>query len=178
MTIEKINNNKIKIVFYIEELENNNISLHSFLSNSREYQEMFSSIIKLANEEFGFNIKNNYIISETISLNNEKFIIFVTSKNLNSLLIYDFLNYDEFIAFSKYCKKCFKTINFKNSLYKYDNRLFLYIDLSFLNLKKLDLLTYVLSEYKSNISLSSYTICLLEEHSELLVKDKAIQKFA
>ena len=52
MKIEKINENKIKIMFDSKELEENHISLHSFLSNSIEAQKLFLAILDIADEEF------------------------------------------------------------------------------------------------------------------------------
>lgn len=78
MKIEKINENKIKIMFDSKELEENHISLHSFLSNSIEAQKLFLAILDIADEEFGFDTKNSYISSETLSFSNKNFVIIVT----------------------------------------------------------------------------------------------------
>ena len=176
MTIEKINKNKIKIIFYIKELEENNISLHSFLSNSEEYKKMFFAILELANEEFGFNFQSNSITSDTISLNNKKFIIFVTSNTLNSKILFEFKNYNELINFAEYCSNSIKFV-FSNSLYKYNNKLYLYINLKPLNSNVINTINLVLSEYKSPLNVSDIEINILKEHSTLLIKNLAIQKF-
>lgn len=84
MRIEKINDDKIKIMFNSKELEENNITVHSFLSGSIEAQRLFLAILEIASEEFGFNIKNSNISSETISFENKDFIVFVT-KNPNTI---------------------------------------------------------------------------------------------
>lgn len=78
MRIEKLNDNKLKIMFNSQELEENNITVHSFLSGSNEAQKLFLAILDIANEEFGFDIKNCNISSETISFGNKDFVIFVT----------------------------------------------------------------------------------------------------
>lgn len=80
MRIEKLNNNKIKISFTSKELEENNITVHSFLAGSNEAQKLFIALLDIANEEFGFDIKNCNISSETISFDNKDFVIFVTKK--------------------------------------------------------------------------------------------------
>ncbi len=84
MKIEKVNDNKIKISFDYNELEENNISVHSFLSNSYSTQKLFLAILDIANEEFGFNTKNCKISYETISFDNKEFLVIVT-KSANSL---------------------------------------------------------------------------------------------
>lgn len=81
MKIEKINDNKIKIMFDSKELEENNITVHSFLSNSIESQKLFLAILDIANEDFGFDISNSLVSCETISFSNQNFVIIVTKTN-------------------------------------------------------------------------------------------------
>lgn len=80
MRIEKLNDNKLKISFTSKELEENNITVHSFLAGSNEAQRLFMALLDIANEEFGFDVKNCNISSETISFDNKDFVIFVTKK--------------------------------------------------------------------------------------------------
>lgn len=84
MRIEKLDNDKLKIMFNSQELEENNITVHSFLSGSNEAQKLFLAILDIANEEFGFDVKNCNISSETISFGNKDFVIFVTKSLINS----------------------------------------------------------------------------------------------
>lgn len=88
MKIEKISENKIRIIFDYKELEENNISVHSFLSNSIESQKLFLAILDIANEDFGFDISNSKISYETFSFNNKTFVIFVTKSNNNLKMQY------------------------------------------------------------------------------------------
>ncbi len=85
MRIEKVSENKIKVMFDSTELEENDISVHSFLSNSFESQKLFLAILDIANEEFGFDIQNCKVSCETISFNNKNFVVIVT-KLLKSTL--------------------------------------------------------------------------------------------
>lgn len=85
MRIEKLNDNKLKISFTSKELEENNITVHSFLAGSNEAQKLFIALLDIANEEFGFDIKNCKISSETISFDNKDFVIFVTKKLQTSM---------------------------------------------------------------------------------------------
>lgn len=98
MKLEKINNSKIKIEFSANELEENNISVHSFLANSIQSQKFFLAILEIANEDFGFNTINSKISYETFSFDNKQFVIFVTKSNLEPLSkfsrIYDFINFN------------------------------------------------------------------------------------
>lgn len=78
MKIEMVNNNKLKIMFDYIELEENNISLHSFLSNSIETQKFFLAILDIANEDLGFNKSNSNLSYETISFDNKFFVVIIT----------------------------------------------------------------------------------------------------
>ena len=89
MRIEKLDEDKLKIMFNSEELEENNITVHSFLSGSNEAQKLFLAILDIADEEFGFDIKNCNISSETISFGNKDFVIFITKKGLQKATSYE-----------------------------------------------------------------------------------------
>lgn len=101
MRIEKLDDNKLKIMFNSKELEENNITVHSFLSGSSEAQKLFLAILDIADEEFGFDIKNCNISSETISFGNKDFVIFVTkslqtsatAENINKISPYNLLDF-------------------------------------------------------------------------------------
>ena len=83
MKIEKINEDEIKIIFDYTELEENNISIHSFLSNSIESQKLFWAILEIANEDLGFDTTNSKISYEALSYDNKNFVVFVTKSNVN-----------------------------------------------------------------------------------------------
>lgn len=78
MQIKKINNNKLKVILSSNDLTEKNIDIDSFLSNSIESQNLFFEILDLAEEKYDFNIENNKAIVETISLDNNLFILTIT----------------------------------------------------------------------------------------------------
>lgn len=78
MKLEKITETKLKIMFNSEELEENDISLHSFLSNSIEAQRLFLAILDIANEDLNFNTTGCKISYEAFSFENKTFVIFIT----------------------------------------------------------------------------------------------------
>ena len=59
MKIEKINENKIRITFNHSYLQENNVDIHSFMSNSLESQSLFLNLLDEAEREIGF-ITDNY----------------------------------------------------------------------------------------------------------------------
>ena len=60
LKIEKLNEDKLKITLSIDDLEERNITLHSFMYNSPESQDLFWELLQEAEKECGF--KNPFII--------------------------------------------------------------------------------------------------------------------
>ena len=83
MQIKKINNNKLKVILSSNDLDKKNIDIDSFLSNSIESQDLFFEILDLAEEEYNFNIENNKAVVETISLDNNLFVLTITKLKNN-----------------------------------------------------------------------------------------------
>lgn len=81
MKIHLINQSKLKITFDLKDLEENNISLHSFLSGSKDSKKFLNAIIEIAHEDFGFCIENQKFCYETFCFNYSEFIILVSSQN-------------------------------------------------------------------------------------------------
>lgn len=134
MRIEKLDEDKLKIMFNSQELEENNISIHSFLSGSAEAQKLFLAILDIANEEFGFDINNCNISSETISFGNKDFVIFVTKNLINSKVCensnktspYNLLelidqNHTDNLGFLPPLKKYQSEIELERLIYKFSN---------------------------------------------------------
>ena len=78
MQIKKINNNKLKVILSLADLDENNVDIDSFLSNSIESQNLFFEILDLAEEQYGFNIEDNKAVVEAISLDNNIFVLTIT----------------------------------------------------------------------------------------------------
>ena len=182
MIIEKINNNKIKIEFSLDELEKYNISIHSFLSSSIDSQKFINSLLDIAKDEFNFNKENNPFILETISFNNNKFTIFATISinkyQIKNCIILQFENYNDLIHFSNYIKNSIPLFNLSNSLYKYNNHFYLKISFKTLTMTERTSYFYFISEYLNNINLSELCIDLLLEYSELIIEHNAIEKLS
>ena len=54
MKFEKVNDNKIRIILTYEDLINEDIDFHSFMSNSMDSQNVFLNILDKAEKEIGF----------------------------------------------------------------------------------------------------------------------------
>ena len=127
MQIEKINNNKLKVILDLEDLESNNIDFNSFMSNSLESQELFLNILDLAEKDLNFYTNNSKLIVESISLGNNIFIFTITKQSdikthSNSKYIYCFESFDDIYNILSY-------INI-NNLYLYNNIYYLISDSS------------------------------------------------
>ena len=75
MQIEKITENKIRIVLNIRDLKEKNIDLHTFMSSSIESQSLFYDMLDIAEKEIGFVTKDCKLMIETIAIPNRKFYI-------------------------------------------------------------------------------------------------------
>ena len=75
MQIEKLNENKIRITLNLDDLEENNIDLHSFMSNSIESQDLFYNMLDKAEKEIGFETKNYKLMIEALAVPEGKFVL-------------------------------------------------------------------------------------------------------
>lgn len=160
MQIEKVNNNKLKVILNINDLEKNNIDLNTFMANSLESQELFLDILDLAEEEFNFYVDNSRLIIESISISNNIFIFTITKlSDVNDLSpqnnIYCFNNFDEFTSILPLVNK-----EIISNSYTYQNKFYLIIN-------KLDKLNTIIEEFASSKISSDYLESILLEHGSL-----------
>ena len=178
MKIEKLNENRIRFTFNHSDLQENDIDVHSFMSNSIESQSLFLTMLDEAEREVGFITDNYKLCIEAIALSNGTFIVTVTRiekeiqksarvqahrKNTvtkSNLLIYQFSNFDDFCNFTNFLTislpNLVEHLSNSNSLYQYQNCFFLVlqdIDDSYAN---------VLSS-----TISEFAVCV--ESSELIL---------
>ena len=85
MQIKKINNNKLKVILNLNDLNEKNKDIDSFLSNSIESQNLFFEILDLAEEKYDFDIENNKAVVEAISLDNNIFVLTITKLKNDTL---------------------------------------------------------------------------------------------
>ena len=72
MRIEKITENKIRIILNIKDLQEKNIDLHSFMSSSIETQDLFYDMLDKAEKEVGFETKDYKLIIEALAVPERK----------------------------------------------------------------------------------------------------------
>ena len=73
MRIEKLTENKIRFILNLDDLKENNIDLHSFMSSSIETQDLFCNMLDKAEKEIGFKTKDYKLMIEAIAVPERKF---------------------------------------------------------------------------------------------------------
>ena len=183
MKIEKLNDDKIRITLNMEDLKDNDIDFHSFMSNSLESQELFMAMLDKAEKEVGFVTDNYKIMIEALAMSNGSFVLTITRiseetqksntykrKNLNvkrkvpnldtNKVIYSFKSFDDFCEYCTFLKNdILKHIdNFLGSdmLYEYNGAFYLVLE----NLK---MNTNLLKAFASSITEFAHFV----SHSDL-----------
>lgn len=166
MKIQLINSSKLKIIFNKFDLDENNISLHSFLSNSSNSQNFIKAIIEIAYEDFGFKTENSDFVYEIYCFDFSEFIIIVYNNidiNKNSYIPQNLLHYTK----DNFSRERSITHNFSfkfdnNNLFENKNLFFFFSNFEgFLNF----------SEYiKNNLKLKNINSSLYEYNNIFLLE--------
>lgn len=206
MKFEKVNENKIKVTLSISDLEEKDINLHDFMSNSLESQELFLDMLEEAEEQVGFDTTNCKVKIETLAMTDENFVLTITKANADILkkrysasprkvkpkakrklpnaqtenLIYKFNTFDDYCLFIN-----FLVHNNFDNIFKVANKVCLYMfkDVYFLSLTninakydKLQRFFSVITEFGSYVINPNLFINKLKEYGTLCVKNNAFKK--
>lgn len=195
MKIEKITDNKIRIILNLEELSNNNINLSDFINNDPKTQKFFLDILNKAEKDFGFYTKDCKLLIEAFSSLDEVYVFTITKfsskkkkttlklkrqkhKSFSSYAVYKFDSFDEFcnlcelvdnsnLHITNICKKI--------SLYSYNNTYYLVfskLNLSYRNFKKL---FSIISEFATAVSKPSHFEAKIMEFGKPIIKQNALK---
>lgn len=202
MKIEKLTENKIRIILKKEDLKNKNFDFKNLLMLSYESQDIFLEILDKAKSKINFNTEGHALLIETYSQDTDTYILIITKypKNFNvnkknekerkniyaknkhnqentSYYICQFNNLDDFFDFCNYINTLKLNKTFKTSLlYLYNNTYYLVINNISKNHKLTKLLYLSILEFSSNITFNKNFIYKLFEHGKLLIKNNAINK--
>lgn len=197
MQIEKLNENKIRIILNLKDLEENNIDLHSFMASSIESQDLFYNMLDKAEREIGFETKNYKLMIEAIATTTGNFILTVTrfmpdkeqtkipkaKRKLTTPLscaIYSFNSFDDYLELCRYLHTCIldgSYTGFKNTtLYKYNSKYYLCISFSKNSLKKFKSLHCSIIEFGTYISNSDLFKSKLLEYATPIFETNAIKR--
>ena len=206
MKFEKLNENKIKIIVSMKDLEDKDISLHDFMSNSIESQELFLDLLEEAEEKVGFKTSNCKIRVEAFAMTDKDFILTITKvlpdmakkqgnptlrkklkvkRKINNVesskdLIYKFNTFDDYCNFTEYLINNNLTDASKLAksiqLYAYNNLYYLVFHNMNNNYNKLSTFYTSITEFGSYVLHPDLFIHKLYETGTLCVKNNALKK--
>ena len=192
MKIEKLTENKIKITLSIDDLQERNIDMQSFMYNSPESQDLFWDMMNEAEREYGFDVNESMIYVEATSNATGQFTLIVTKtdetnnfpqphsrigtrKNSFKLkrksmststkkALYIFESFDDVCDF---CKTIDLTTLGRNSLYRIENEFYLELENSNSN-HILDFATLA----------KNYDLMMgkINEYGKIVIEDNALQE--
>ena len=196
MKIEKLTENQIRITLNIDDLDENNINLHSFMSSSIESQDLFYTILDKAEKEIGFKTDNYKLMIEALSTPGGNFILTITRikqelpavkkkvqakrkdiKLKDEVFIYKFDSFDVFCELCNYIKleapAMAKKLG-KAKLYTYNSKYyFIFKNLNF-NIQELKLLHFMFLEFSEYLHNSNLFENKLSEYGKLIIPKNAI----
>ena len=196
MKIEKLTENKIKITLNIDDLDENNINLHSFMANSFETQDLFYTILDKAEKEVGFITDNYKLMIEALSSSDGNFILTITrlkqestslKKKVNAkrkelkikddVFIYKFNTFDDFSEFSKFLKleapAILKKLK-KSELFLYNSNYYFIIKNLNLHINELKIMHYMFLEFSEYITNTKLFESKLNEYGKLIISENAM----
>ena len=197
MKIEKLTDNKIRVIINSDELGLNHSNVHHIMAKAIETQEIFSDILKKAEKEVAFYTDGCKLLIEAFSSFDDVIVFTITKflpdKNFKKKKLiakrktFDQMSneiiccFNTFDAFCQFCNaiKLVHKIN-PNKLAK-NIVLYLWKDSYYLVLKNLnnkdgntDLLYSILSEFGRLVSPSNHFDCKLLEYGKVIIKNNAI----
>lgn len=196
MKIEKLTDNKIRIIINLLDVELKNINIHHLKTMKLEEQSFFIKLLEKAKKEIGFETDGCKLLIETFA-SNEEFLVFTITKYISfekkkpiakrkipctseTNLIYIFNDFEEFCMFCS-CINKFKNFNSKllsksNDLYNYQDTYYLIIKNIYNTSLNKVLFSSVISEFSEPISFSDAFENKLIEYGNIIIKKNAIEK--
>ena len=203
MKIEKLTENKIRIILNIDDLTRKNIDIHTLIRDTNSTQRLFEYMLKQAQKEVDFNVGGSRLLIEAF-ISAEGFFVLTFTKMpsdlhsskttipkskpkakrkitnlLSNTAIYEFNSFDEFCNFCTYIKDSklgdLKKLAKAISLYEYESKYFLVFSNIDTDFKYLSLFYISISEFAKLVSNSSSLVSRLNEYGKVVIKNNAIQ---
>lgn len=201
MKIEKLNENKIRITLNTQDLIDKNIDFHSFMSNSKESQNLFLDMLDEAEKKVGFITKDYKLRIEALAMSDGNFILTITrfgksvdasTKSLknNKLkikrknfdisseqLVFKFDSFDDFCKFSNFISNLdiSNSISKKMILYLYQNTYYLYLENANITEQDLNKLFTIVTEFGTYVDNADLFARKLIECGKVIIKNNAIK---
>ena len=204
MKIEKLTENKIRIILKQEDLKDKDVDLHTIMTKTAESQGLFLEILKQAQKEVGFTTDGCRLLIEAYSSPDDIFVFTITkfadrlaedtsvghslSKKLKvkrkhvdikaPISIYRFEDFEAFCGFCHFLKAnphiSLRGLIGCSRLYHYQEAYYLSLSNIKVEHKCLDQFYTCLSEFGKLVSHSGDFECKLTEHGEIVIKKNAI----
>ena len=200
MKIEKLSDDKIRITLNMDDLKENDIDFHSFMSNSIETQDMFMDMLEKAEKEVGFVTQDYRIMIEALAMSNGNFVLTVTricpekpktiykKKKLNikrktsnldlKKAIYRFDSFDDFLGYCHFFKndilKNIDNFTLHTRLYEYHNKYYFVLEEIKMNVNLLKSFASSITEFAHFIDESDLFESKLLEYGTIIFKDNAV----
>lgn len=200
MKIEKLSEDKIRITLNMDDLKENDIDFHSFMSNSIQTQDIFMDMLEKAEKEVGFITENYRIMIEALAMSNGNFVLTVTRicpekpksiyrpKKLNikrktttldlKKAIYRFDSFDEFLEYCKFLKndvlRNLDNFTLHTKLYEYSNQYYFVLEDIKMNTNLLKSFASSITEFAHFINEPDLFESKLLEYGTIIFEDHAI----
>ena len=196
MKIEKLTENKIRIIFDYSDLKTKNINLKSLMTENLDRQDFFNSILEKAKNEIGFNTDGCKLLIEAFSTPDNVFVFTITRylpdnisnkkltvkrRSLNKTdkqALYKCNNFDTFCDFFKYLNSEYKynlRLLSKNTyLYLYNNTYYFFMKNIISDEFAIKSFYSIASEFLTPVHYSSSFESKLLEYGKVIIKGNAI----
>lgn len=197
MKIEKLTENKIRVIINSDELGLNDINVHSIMTKAIETQEIFSDILKRAEKEVDFYTDGYKLLIEAFSSLDDVVVFTITKFLPNNAMkkkklvakkkTFDRTNEQAICSFNDlndFCEFCnaLKSIHNMNSkklarnivLYLWKDTYYLVLKNIHTDYKSIDSFYSILSEFGKLLSFSDNFETKLLEHGKTIIKKNAI----
>lgn len=197
MKIEKLTENKIRVIIRSEELGLNNLNTTNSIVRAIETQEIFLEILKRAEKEVDFYTDGCKLLIEAFSSVEDTFVFTITkyspdsvkkkklvAKKKNELItnqsiVSCFKDFDTFCDFCNFIKSLHKSYEqslFKNcSLYLWKDSYYLIVKNALIQNNNIAFWYTTLCEFSKIISCSHHFMDKILEHGTPIIKKNAIE---
>lgn len=121
MKIEKLTENKIRIIIDANELTEKNVNINSLVKNTDTAHKLFTSMLEEAKKQVGFVVDDSKLLVEAYSTSDGLFVItftkFNTIKETSSQVNLEQTNSNRKVQFKRKVPKN----NYKNVIYQFEN---------------------------------------------------------
>lgn len=203
MKIEKLTENKIRIIVNPSDLEFENLDVKSIMTKAVERQGFFTYMLEKAKDEVGFNTDGCKLLIEAFSTSDDILVFTITkysaekipnkTSNANKIelkvkrkslnitnkqALYKFKNFDEFCCFCECIKKEYKydikKLSKNTFLYLYNNTYYLFMKNLTIENTALKKFYSIASEFLTPVHYSNNFESKLFEYGRLIIKGNAI----